>query len=271
MGLWQDLGVSGKRVLILHHDDLGVTYAHNQAYRELGFATGSVMASSAWARELRGIFGSDLGVHVTLTSEWPAPRLRPISEGSSLRDPEGYFWPSLAEAWKNIEADQAAVEIGAQVEAVRRMGIDPTHMDTHMGAVLRPDIAARFVALGGELGLPVMAPANLDSLAIPQEFKAALTEIVEQAGVPQIGLVDTYDAPMKDRRAWYVDRLSALGPGVYHVLHHAQKPTDEGRRLGDWEKRRADLEALADPEVKRVLAEFVPLSYKTVRDAIRNG
>jgi predicted glycoside hydrolase/deacetylase ChbG (UPF0249 family) len=269
MTLWDAMGLSGKRVLILHHDDLGVTHAQNQAYRTLGYATGSIMAPSAWAMELRGRAGSDLGAHVTLTSEWPAPRMRPLTGGASLRDSEGFFWPSLNEAWGHVDADEAAFEMGAQFEALLHLGIDVTHLDTHMGAILRPDIAVRFLALGAELGLPVIAPSNFEELPIPEDFKEALTEIRERADLPAITVIDTYEAPVQNRREWYIERLTALGPGVYHVLHHAQVPTEEGRQLLDWEKRHADFEALSDETVKAVLAEFVPLTYAAVRTALR--
>ena len=78
------------RVLILHYDDLGLTHAQNGAYRALGLPTGSVMVPGAWAGGLRG---RDLGVHLTLTSEWSALKMRPLTEGESLRDEAGFFPP----------------------------------------------------------------------------------------------------------------------------------------------------------------------------------
>jgi hypothetical protein len=270
MSLWDAMGLANKRVLILHHDDLGITHAQNQAYLSLKRPSGSVMAPSAWATGLVGIAGADLGVHVTLTSEWAAPRLRPISTAPSLRDSAGFFWPTLNQAWGHIDANEAAIEIGAQIEAVRRMGIEPTHLDAHMGVVFRPDIAARFIALATELGMPVAAASNLDELPVPEEFKSLLTDMRERADLPRIEIIDSYEAPTTSRREWYVDRLSRLGPGVYHVLHHAQKDTEEGRQLGDWEKRLADFQALSDPAVMTVLDEFVPLTYAEIGYAMRH-
>lgn len=92
MDLLERLGLGGRRVLILHHDDLGLTHAQNGAYQALGLPTGSVMVPGAWAS---GVKGEDLGVHLVLTSEWPAPRMRPLTEGESLRDEAGYFPESL--------------------------------------------------------------------------------------------------------------------------------------------------------------------------------
>ena len=40
MDLLERLGLGGRRVLILHHDDLGLTHAQNGAYQALGLPTG---------------------------------------------------------------------------------------------------------------------------------------------------------------------------------------------------------------------------------------
>jgi Na+/melibiose symporter-like transporter len=41
--------------------------------------------------------------------------------------------------------------------------------------------------------------------------------------------------------------------------------------LPDWEKRTADYEALSDADVRRVISEFVPLTYRQVRDLLRRA
>ncbi len=269
MSLWDDMGLSGKRVLILHHDDLGITLAQNLAYRQLGFPTGSVMVPSGWAMALGSDPMTDLGVHVTLTSEWPAPRLRPLTGGASLVDASGFFWSNLAELWQHADAEEAGREIEAQIDALTRWGVAVTHLDSHMGAVLRPDIAERLVEIARRQALPVIAPENVDDLLMPAAFREPLRAILRHAGMPTLTIVNTYDAPGADRKTWYVDTLSHLEPGVYHLLHHAQLPTEEGRQLGDWEKRNADFEALSDPAVRRVVEEFLPLTYGDVRTAYR--
>lgn len=91
MDLLERLGLSGKRVLLLHHDDLGLTHAQNGAYQALGFPTGSVMVPGAWAS---GVKGEDLGVHLVLTSEWTAPRMRP-SRGARASGTRRGISPSL--------------------------------------------------------------------------------------------------------------------------------------------------------------------------------
>lgn len=264
------LGLSGRRAIIVHHDDLGITDAQNRAFRALPYRSGSVMVPAGWAMDGLASGTSDLGVHLTLTSEWPAPRLRPLTPGPSLVDRWGYFWPSVAQAWEHADADEAYAEMRAQAMTAFQLGLEPTHMDSHMGTVLRPDLAAAAAKVGEEFGIPLLVPENLEDLPVPDPIRAALATVRAGLKMPRVVLVDTYDTmPEEDRRSAYIDRLSRLGPGIYHVLHHAAVPTEEGRRIPDWAKRRADFEALGDAEVRRVIAEFTPLTYAAIRDAWR--
>lgn len=98
------MGLEGKRAIIVHHDDLGMSEAQNRAYFSLGLPTGSLMMPTAWAQQVRE---GDLGLHVTLTSEWRSPRWRPLTGGESLCDSEGYFWSTVAEAWQHIDLGEA--------------------------------------------------------------------------------------------------------------------------------------------------------------------
>ena len=75
------------RTLIVHHDDLGGSHGANLAFVELwdlGLATcGSVMVPCPWFPEIARIARKrpelDLGVHLTLTSEWDDFRWRPLT------------------------------------------------------------------------------------------------------------------------------------------------------------------------------------------------
>ncbi|WP_067934089.1 ChbG/HpnK family deacetylase [Alicyclobacillus kakegawensis] len=266
MALWRDMGLEGKRCLIVHHDDLGMLAAQNEAYAQLGLPTGSIMTPGAWAPQVNV---GDLGVHLTLTSEWAYPRMRPLTGGQSLCDETGHFWPTLEQAWQHIRVEEAKAEMEAQIAACRRMGVEPTHLDTHMGAVLRPDIAAVYHQLARELGIPVLLPESLTDAGLPGYLLEPLLRILEASPLPRVRLIDSYPVPADQRASWYIDTLSGLPPGVYHLIHHAAVPTDEARVLPDWQKREADLEALRHPDVRRLLGEFVLLTYREVQAGMR--
>ena len=266
MDLWQLMGLDGKRAIIVHQDDLGITQAQGIAYQKLGLPTASVMLPGAWSPWIRE---GDLGVHITLTSEWQSPRLRPITAGESLRDPFGYFPPTVAEAWMQMRLCEVVAEMRTQIDAAYALGIDVTHIDTHMGGVVRPDIAHEYHELALEYRLPALFPDRKSYDRLPATFQEELIALCEASPLPKVQLVDGYWVEAPDRRAWYIDTLSQLGPGVYHLIHHAAAATDEGRLLPDWEGRQTDLDALLDPEVRRVLGEFTLLTYREVRDAMR--
>jgi predicted glycoside hydrolase/deacetylase ChbG (UPF0249 family) len=89
-------------VAVVHCDDIGMCHAANTgAFEALdrGPATcGSVMVPCPWFREAADLAGSrpdvDLGVHLTLTSEWPHYRWGPVAGASavpSLLDDQGYL------------------------------------------------------------------------------------------------------------------------------------------------------------------------------------
>src|SRR5918911_3709108 len=103
MNLAAKLGV--ERAVILHVDDLAMCHGANRAYLELAAAglvtCGSVMVPCPWFREIAEAADPklDLGVHLTLTSEWPHYRWRPLSTASpasGLIDDEGYLWRDVA-------------------------------------------------------------------------------------------------------------------------------------------------------------------------------
>ena len=105
MNLAAKLGA--ERAVILHVDDLAMCHGANRAYLELaaqGAVTcGSVMVPCPWFREIAEAAAADpaldLGVHLTLTSEWEHYRWRPLSttsRASGLIDDDGYFWRDTA-------------------------------------------------------------------------------------------------------------------------------------------------------------------------------
>jgi hypothetical protein len=251
------MGLDGRRAIIIHEDDLGSTHGANQAYFDLGLPTGSVMMPCTWAKQLVGVPG-DIGLHCTLNSEWSHLRWRPLTTGASLVDGEGYFHATVEAAWAHIRPEEAEAELRAQINA-----------DTHMGAILRPDIAERYIRLALEFGVPAMLPDDIDWIWLPDESKAALGQLLAQTPLPKVRVLDGYNADRAQRAQFYVELLSQQGPGVYHFLHHASPDTPEIRTLPDWPTRVADYHALQDPSLRRVIDEFTVITYADVRAGLR--
>jgi hypothetical protein len=265
---WTSMGLQGKRAIIVHQDDLGMSHSANAAYLELGLPSGSVMVNGAWAPQLHG---DDLGVHITLTSEFSYPRMRPITSGRSLRDPKGYLWSTLEEAWAHIDVEEAKTEIRAQLDAFLQLGLDPTHIDTHMGAVIRPDIALAYHDLAVQFGIPCLMPNSLAQLELPAPFVAPLEQLLRDTPMPTVTTVDTYRMQSSDRTEGYLRLLDELEPGVYHLIHHSALPGPDTMALPDAAIRIGDYQALSDERVRSTLANFTRLTYREVREAWRRG
>lgn len=264
------LGMAGKRAIIIHHDDLGTTWALNEAHHRLPYASGAVMMPTMWAAHWAGD-SSDLGVHITLNSEMPGQRWRPLAAGASLRDATGYGWATLEAAWANLRADEVETEMRAQIDAALAIGIDVTHIDTHMGAVFRPDLAPVYLRVAVDYRLPAFVPdsRSLQRLWVPDAWKMELEQIFAASNLPRQGMLDGYSLPPANRTAWLLATIAAAEPGVYHFMHHSMVPGDEVSAIPDAATRLADFAALSDPTVQAALSGVELFTYRTLRDRLR--
>lgn len=266
------MGLAGRRALIVHHDDLALFRAQNEAFRELPYPTGSLLMVSPWVLELvlNPKKGADLGVHLTLTSEWKHYRFRPLTCGVSLRDPQGYMWPTTEYVWKHVKAEEAEVELRAQVELALKLGIDVTHIDTHMGAVLRPDLADIYLRLASEFRIPALVPETLEIPHVPLQIRSALGKLFAKTKLPRFRIVDVYGLKQEEKVRFLKAFLTEAEPGVYHLIHHSCLLTEESSDLPDIEIRFSDFKALSDLEVRKLIEErWELLTYREVRDALR--
>jgi hypothetical protein len=159
----------GTRLLIVNCDDIGSSHAANvasEAAMRSGLATSAtLMVPCPWAREAVERFaGLDVGVHLTLTSEYPTYRWRSLSGARSLRDAQGYLPHTAAELWAQADAVEVEEECRAQIDQALAWGVDITHLDNHMGTLqVRKELFPIYVKLAREYKLPLrMAGKSAD-------------------------------------------------------------------------------------------------------------
>ena len=163
----------GPRALVLHQDDVGMSHGANTAYAELtAFGTcssGSVMVPCPWFSEAAEIGqrlpGADMGVHLTLTSEKEYYRWRPLttcSKASGLVDGDGYMWRDVPSLRIHADAKAVEAELQAQIDAAYDHGVDVTHLDGHMGAVLAPEFCEIYFDLARSYRLPLLLTPDLE-------------------------------------------------------------------------------------------------------------
>ena len=155
------------KLLIVHADDLGMAHSVNDAFikaYDTGLVnSGSIMVPCPWFPEIAAFAhkhpAADLGLHLTLTSEWRDYRWRPLVAGAgaaSLVDESGYLHRSVTEAAEHIDPKSAELEIRAQITRARASGIRLTHLDSHMDTLYRtPALLSMFLRVAREptLGL----------------------------------------------------------------------------------------------------------------------
>src|SRR5436190_7704243 len=112
---------SEAKLLIVHADDLGMAHSVNDATIK-AFATGlvssgSIMIPCSWVPEIaefaRNNPRADLGLHLTLTSEWKNYRWGPVlptDRVASLLDDRGYFYLTESEAASHASVKEAELE-----------------------------------------------------------------------------------------------------------------------------------------------------------------
>jgi len=228
-----------QRVAIFHADDVGMCHGANAAFEELSkdgsITCGAVMVPCPWFTEVVAMVAAnpdvDLGVHLTLTSEWQSYRWGPIStasRNSGLIDADGYFWHRLPMLAANVVPEAAEAEMRAQIERALSAGIDVTHLDTHMGVTLLPQLIDIYIRLGHEYRLPVLLPKHLSEYTSVLEFdNISLNEVTE--GVTRLDaegypLVDHFRmtpgvSPQESESA-YRELIAELPEGLTLVAIH---------------------------------------------------
>ena len=95
----------GEIRLLVRGDDMGAAQAVNEACilsaREGIVRSVEVIVPGPWfldaVRRLKEVPGLDVGVHLTLTSEWERVKWRPLTHAPSLVDADGYFRPMTSQ------------------------------------------------------------------------------------------------------------------------------------------------------------------------------
>jgi len=267
---------AGARVVIFHVDDAGMSHDSNVGTLEAmtkGVATStSIMYPCPWVSEAVQMFqenpGLDVGVHVTLTSEWGNYRWAPVAGKPtvpSLTDEEGCLYDDVMAVVIHAKADDVETEIRAQVDRSLSVGIQPTHLDSHMGTVFANFLFfERYMKVGMEMGIPVMSPgghmAHMGK-RMPLMVKLAreMGKKLWDAGLPVLDDLHTGDMDGKGpefKKQQIIDFLRTLQPGVTQYIVHCTRPTEIFQHIsGSGKMRLAELEALTDPEVAQVIKD----------------
>jgi predicted glycoside hydrolase/deacetylase ChbG (UPF0249 family) len=265
-----------RRLLIVNCDDLGSSHSANVAtFRSMVYGVASsatLMVPCPWAREAARMFkGFAVGVHLTLTSEYPGYRWRSLTKGASLHDDEGFFPATTEEALQRIDAEDARAECRAQIERAILWGVDVTHLDTHMGVLQagtrRPDLYEIYLDLAEDFRVPVRMSSQRQTEK--EQFEA-------RGRAQSRGLLFNehlvYPWPRRTRDVFF-EEIPKLPPGVSEIFAH---PVLDGEELRGYDTANPDIRThdamcLIDPEVSRLLNQhnIRRISFQELRELQR--
>lgn len=277
------------RVVVVHVDDLGMCAAANRgAMRALeGAATaGGIMvpcpAFGAMAELATTHADLDLGVHLTLNAEYETYRWKPVRDDvPSLVAADGAMWPTSLETAEQASVEDVERELRAQIDRALAVGIDVTHLDSHMGTVFHPKFFEVYLRLAREKRLPVFVPrASQQALAQRglQRSMAYFTELLVQAEADGFPIFDHFDSDSLGFEpgtgiAHTRRRLERLGPGLSYLITHCAEANEELRRITpDWRQRDEECRIYSDGTVARLLdqAGVHTIGMRLLRDLFRS-
>jgi predicted glycoside hydrolase/deacetylase ChbG (UPF0249 family) len=275
----------GKRYVIIHADDAGMSHSVNRATiaaMEQGIvSSASIMVPCPWFKEFAQYAKAhpdrDFGIHLALNSEWDTYRWGPVAgkdKVPSLVDREGYLWDDVAQVVANAKAAEVRIELRAQVQRALDFGVPLTHLDTHMGALVsRPDLIKAYVDLGVEFNLPVFMLRNVTNEVPDERVRTRAMQLIKTLETHKLPVLDYMTqlytrGSFEEKRAQYLQAIANSKPGVHYLILHCGYDDEELQAITNSSKLRdTDRRVATDPEfinaVKKTGVEVV--TWKQVR------
>lgn len=262
-----------KRIIILHADDVGMCEEANIAainyLKNDNIQSAAVMMPCLYADEMiewaKKNPKKDIGLHLTLTSEWKTYRWGPVSaEVPSLLDPDKKLWRDVPGVVTNASATDVEKEVRAQIEKSIALGYRPDHIDTHMGTLYgHPDYIKAFFAVAEEYGIPANV-IDVSDPAVLAEFRKMGYPITDEV----VKLFANYKLPKLDyftsvpNGATYEEKvknfknlIQSLKPGLTEIIFHPSVETENLKTItGSWQQRVWEAKMFSDPDLNNFFA-----------------
>ncbi len=261
---------SSKKIrLITRGDDLGCARSLNRAVQEC-YQRGilknvSALAASPYVEEAAKMLAREKGIcfglHTDLTSEWDNVKWGPVAPREkvpSLLDGKGYLHQTNEGVRGNAKAEEALVELQAQLDKLRGLGFDIRYADLHMNTVqVVPGLPDKFGewcrqnrlidtrGIGGRLSLPRSSPVDRKH---PGDYVVDVMNALKAAA---------------DGEYLIVGHLAYDDPEIRNLGHPGYPGTSVAHNL-NWERL-----AYVDPRMVRFVREsgVQPIRYDETESA----
>jgi predicted glycoside hydrolase/deacetylase ChbG (UPF0249 family) len=282
--LQERLGYSkDAKLLILHADDLGMSHSENAAtfsgMEHGSISSASIMMPTPWISEAANYQHqhpvADLGLHLTLTSEWNYLKWGSVASNvPGLLNKNGFLFSSVDSVYRSATAAEVEKELRAQIEKAKSLGIDITHLDSHMGTLFgRPDYLKVFIKLGREYKVPVLLCKPIFKLAFHVDLDSLTTDKDVTIDMIYMAYPQDYKNGMEN---FYTGVLRSLKPGVSEIIFHAAYNDSEMQAAAidhpdygaEW--RQADFNFFSSDKCKTVLKEqnIQLITWREIRDKL---
>jgi predicted glycoside hydrolase/deacetylase ChbG (UPF0249 family) len=227
-------------------------------------SSASIMIPCPWLPEIaayaRSHPSADLGLHLTLTSEWSLYRwgsVLPKERVPSLFDNSGYLYPTETDAAAKIDPKEAEAEIRAQIARARAVGIQPTHLDSHMGTLYQTQaLFETFFRVSRDHKLLIR---------VSREWFAEAPFLPSLLGPDDVVMNSIISiGPNVPAGAWskfYIDEIKKIQPGITEMIVHLAYDDEEMRGLAfnhpNWgsEWRQRDFDFVTSDAFRKLLQE----------------
>ena len=282
--LQEKLGYSkDAKLLILHADDLGMSHSENSAtfsgMEHGSISSASIMMPTPWISEAANYQHqhptADFGLHLTLTSEWNYLKWGSVAANvPGLLNKQGFLFSSVDSVYGSATATEVEKELRAQIEKAKSLGIDITHLDSHMGTLFgRADYLKVFIKLGREYKIPVLLCKPIFKLAFHVDLDSLTTDKDVTIDMIYMAYPPDYKNGMEN---FYTGILRSLKPGVSEIIFHAGYNDSEMQAAtighpdygAEW--RQADFNFFSSDKCKALLKEqnIQLLTWREIRDKL---
>lgn len=246
------------KLLILHADDIGVAHSQDSAtFAALdagAVSSTSAMVPTPWITEVAAYArthpDADIGLHLTLTSEWDTYKwgsVAPRDSVPSLYDSAGYLPNDVPPVVAHAKPQEVERELRAQIDRALALGIHPSHVDSHMGALFStPELIATYVKVARSYHLPYLSVKN-DPRSAPSDM---MLDAV---------IVASPDVSRDHWMEFYTNAVAQLKPGVSEIIVHLAHDDSEMRAVtvnhepygAAWRQR--DFDVVTSAEFRKAL------------------
>jgi predicted glycoside hydrolase/deacetylase ChbG (UPF0249 family) len=267
------------KLLILHADDLAVAHSVDTASFDSlnagAVSSASIMVPCPWLTEVANYSkthpDADLGLHLTLTSEWTTYRWGSVASSDrvpSLLKPDGTFFSATEQVVAKAKPADVEQEIRAQVERALAIGIHPTHLDSHMGSLFpTTELLAAYIKVAHEYRLPFLAVKLTDARSSTMSLLSPNDIVLDAVVIAGPGLKPA------ETRDFYLNAIKNLKPGLTEMIVHLGHDDSELQAVmvdhedfgAAWRQR--DLDIVNSAEFKQALRDnhIILVHWKDLR------